>query len=469
MKKLNLVLALAIGVGIVACNSGSSSSTVSNGWTWIGGSKQINSNAVLQGAQAIPGARDLAVSWTDNSGNLWLFGGYGYNANSESGFLNDLWTYNQQTKVWRLVESQTVVVNVHGVYGNQGIESSNNYPGGRIGAVSWTDSSGNLWLFGGYGYGTSYDYGYNSYNLIGALNDLWKYNISSGKWTWVSGSKSVDSEGFYGIKKVADSLNTPSARLGSVGWADESGNLWLFGGADSISTAHDYNDLWKYNVSSGKWTWVSGESTPDAYGVYGVQQVTNPLNKPGARLDSVGWLDNSGNLWLFGGNGRDGIGSPIGDLNDLWKYNPSNDTWTWMSGSNMTNKYGLYGQMNVASPNSIPGAREHRIPLAWSDPSTGKFWMLAGDGYGNDSKGVLNDLWSFNPVTNQWTWVNGSIESNAFSNYGTIGVLSASNQIGARRDSVGWVQSNGSVMIFGGYGNTATQTGLLNDMWQLTY
>lgn len=95
--------------------------------------------------------------------------------------------------------------------------------------------------------------------------------------------------------------------------------------------------------------------------------------------------------------------------------------------------------------------------------------MLAGDGYGNDSKGILNDLWSFNPVTNQWTWVNGSIESNTFSNYGTIGVLSASNQIGARRDSVGWVQSNGSVMIFGGYGNTATQTGLLNDMWQLTY
>ena len=36
-----------------------------------------------------------------------------------------------------------------GVYGTQGIAAASNVPGGRENAVSWTDSKGNLWLFGG--------------------------------------------------------------------------------------------------------------------------------------------------------------------------------------------------------------------------------------------------------------------------------------------------------------------------------
>ncbi len=39
-----------------------------------------------------------------------------------------------------------------GVYGTQGIAAASNVPGGRENAVSWTDSKGNFWLFGGYGY-----------------------------------------------------------------------------------------------------------------------------------------------------------------------------------------------------------------------------------------------------------------------------------------------------------------------------
>ncbi len=464
MKKINnLLLLLATAAGIIACNSGSSSSSSpTSGWTWIGGSNQINGSANYQNSSAIPGARDLAVSWSDDSGNLWLFGGYGYVGNSESGFLNDLWKYDPQTKIWQLVGTQQTV-NESGNYGTQGVSAPTNHPGGRIGAVSWKDNSGNLWLFGGYGYAR------DAIDLPGSLNDLWKYNIASREWTWVNGADIIDATGVYGNKKIANNLNTPGGRLGSVGWNDGNGNLWLFGGADSISTLNDYNDLWKYDSNSNQWTWMSGESTLDSYGIYGVQQVSNPLNTPGARLDSVGWLDESGNIWLFGGNGRDGIGSPIGDLNDLWKYDPVSDRWTWMSGSNMTNKYGIYGQLGTASPNSIPGAREHRIPLAWTDGNTGVFWMLAGDGYGNSTKGILNDLWSFDPANNQWTWAGGNIESNAFANYGSLGVIASSNQPGARRDSVGWVQNNGTVVIFGGYGNTATQTGLLNDLWQLTY
>lgn len=41
----------------------------------------------------MPGAREGAAAWTDNSGNLWLFGGYGYGADLFAGHLNDLWVY----------------------------------------------------------------------------------------------------------------------------------------------------------------------------------------------------------------------------------------------------------------------------------------------------------------------------------------------------------------------------------------
>ena len=40
-----------------------------------------------------------------------------------------------------------------GVQGTQGLSSPFNYPGARSSSVSWIDSSGSLWMFGGYGSG----------------------------------------------------------------------------------------------------------------------------------------------------------------------------------------------------------------------------------------------------------------------------------------------------------------------------
>jgi hypothetical protein len=42
----------------------------------------------------VPGANECANSWSDSSGNFWLFGGYGYGASGE-GYFNDLWKYTQ--------------------------------------------------------------------------------------------------------------------------------------------------------------------------------------------------------------------------------------------------------------------------------------------------------------------------------------------------------------------------------------
>jgi hypothetical protein len=55
-------------------------------------------------------------------------------------------------------------------------------------------------------------------------------------------------------------------------------------------------------------------------GVYGMLGVTGE-NTPGGRFGATSWIDGSGNLWLFGGDGYDATGAQ-GNLNDLWEYKP---------------------------------------------------------------------------------------------------------------------------------------------------
>ncbi|MBN1799319.1 MAG: hypothetical protein JW822_12130 [Spirochaetales bacterium] len=53
-----------------------------------------------------------------------------------------------------------------GVYGTKGISAATNIPGSRERSISFKDSEGNFWLFGGQGYDN------NGY--VGYFNDLWK-------------------------------------------------------------------------------------------------------------------------------------------------------------------------------------------------------------------------------------------------------------------------------------------------------
>ncbi len=460
MRLLLLIITLASVLTITGCSAGSStSSSASNSWTWVGGSNQINSSGSygtmgVPASSNIPSGRFISTSWVDNSGNFWLFGGAQQIAPPISAF-NDLWQYNPITNQWTWINGGNTA-NTYGVYGTLGTSASSNIPGARFGAVSWHDTQNNFWLFGGYGFAES--------GIAGSLNDLWRYNIAMNQWTWMSGNKSINVTGSYGTKGVMSSGNYPGARLGQIGWTDNNGNLWMFGGSSDLATVNVLNDLWEYNISNAQWTWISGANTVKSAGNYGVQQESSSLNVPSARIDAISWLDASGNLWLFGGDGIDGIGTR-GLLNDLWTYNITSGLWTWMSGSNFSGAYGVYGVLGVGNANTIPGAREHRVPLSWTS-SSGSLLMFGGDGDGASTSGILNDLWQYNPNNNIWTWIGGSNESNAYGVYGSIGLGSSTNIPGARMDSVGWVDSNNGLWIFGGNGNSANSNGLLNDLWK---
>ena len=293
-------------------------------------------------------------------------------------------------------ESGANTTNVTGVYGTQGVAAANNVPGNRCCSVSWTDNTGDLWLFGG---GAS--------NPAGYFNDLWRYHPASNQWTWVSGSNTDGAIGAYGTQGVGAAGNVPGARYGAVAWIDGVGNLWLFGGLgfDSAGTPSRLNDLWRYSPGSGLWTWVSGSNLIDAPGVYGTLGVAAASNVPGARQGSISWIDSAGSLWLFGGQGYDSAGQS-GELNDLWRYSPSSGQWTWVAGSNSRSAPGVFGTQGVATAGNVPGARDRSA--SWID-GAGDFWLFGGIGY--DASGIsgdLNDLWRYSPASNQWTWVSGS-------------------------------------------------------------
>ena len=104
-----------------------------------------------------PSARFGAQAWRDGAGHFWLFGGSGYGLNVTNAgapdVLNDLWMFDPATTKWTWM-SGTDVVATPGVYGTLGTPAAGNLPGGRGGGMVWTDSAGQVWLFGGIGVGS---------------------------------------------------------------------------------------------------------------------------------------------------------------------------------------------------------------------------------------------------------------------------------------------------------------------------
>ncbi len=354
-----------------------------NQWTWMKGDNSTEQYSVY-GTQGTahtankPGAIYASVSWTDANNNLWLFGGFGYTDNN-FGFLNTLWKYNPSTNQWIWIKGDDTIDKT-GVYGTKGLEDNINKPGARYGSLTWTDADDNLWLFGGYGYDSS---------SIGILNDLWRYNPSTNKWAWIHGDKAVDQKAVYGTKGVAAADNKPGALYVSTSWTDNSGNMWLFGGFGYDETsAGNLNDIWRYNPSSNKWTWISGDKTINQNAVYGTQGLFNAANKPGSRYVSSSWVDNAGELWLFGGYGYDGANA--GYLNDLWKYSPASNGWTWVKGDNTVDQPGIYGTQGLPDTSNKSGARTASV--SWTD-GNGNLWLFGGYGYDGNAAGILNDLW----------------------------------------------------------------------------
>src|ERR1035437_3079574 len=420
-------------------------------WTWMNGSN-VN-DAPVWGTQGAfdpantPIGLYEACQWTDLNGKFWLYGGL------DSGTFNqysDLWEFDPAINQWAWIKGPGVVQEFP-VYGVQCVPSPANTPGARaFGVATWVDNDNNLWLFGGL-----------NNQWAGVFGDLWKYDIASNEWTWMKGPQGFNySNGVYGAQGIPDTANFPPARSETnATWTDSLNNLWLFGG-DSYWGAH--NDLWRYNIATNTWTWIKGPNTVSDAGHWGTLGIPDTANNPSSRLVYAKWKDHEGNFWLFGGanNGS----NTLGTYEDLWRYNPATNVWTWMSGLNSLSFPGYAnGYCTPSTQNKPPGRFENRA--CFQTYCNSDHFQFFGGGYDINASGKYNDLWDYDVSTNKWTFINGSMTLNQPSVYGIRTVSSPANQPGSKMGSIGWVDPvTQNFWLFGGIVHWPGNH--VNEMWR---
>jgi len=333
-------------------------------------------------------------------------------------------------------------------YGVLGATATTNAPRARSAANLWLAADGKIWMFGG-----------NSDVGWGDLNDLWNYDLATGQWTWVHGANTPNGPYDFGTLGVEAISNTPRYRAANAFWQDKDGRLYIFGGY--VNGLGSLSDLWRFDPKTGMWTWLSGPTTRNDMGSFGTKGVAAPGNQPRARFSETSWTDVDGNFWMFGGSEVTVIG------NDLWRLDPTTNTWTWVSGSDSASvsPSGVYGVKGQADADNVPGGRTNACSVPMKN---GDALIFGGSGYDEaGTLGDLNALWRYSPRTNKWTWLAGGKVANAAGVYGTQGVAAATNVPGGRQAMVCWLDTSERFWVFGGEGMTETgpTNSELSDLW----
>ncbi|MCB0737945.1 MAG: T9SS type A sorting domain-containing protein [Bacteroidetes bacterium] len=387
-------------------------------WTWMGGSKYANDSGQYFGSYLWPSARGQGCHATDSYGNLWV---YSVDHNS-----SDLWMWNglKWTLKWMPNKYQETGIYPKG----RGIADSTKVPSGRIGCACYIDSNSNFYLFGG-----------RSKEL---KNDFWKFDGM--QWFWLEGDSTSASRS---IKN-----NIPGDRYFPVYWQKDN-NFFFFGG-------YTYNrilaDLWMYNGK--KWVYTGSDTVENNKPRYGLQEVPDQKNSPGSRMASAQTMLNN-SLLIYGGATTFHLTSLFDKRSHFWTMNNSNQ-WIWKGGDRDTYSARCFYKQSHCDVG--PGSRSANS--IWATP-TQKMFLYGGSLYGGHpiaSSSLTSDLWVYE--NGNWHFVG---QSN--SHHGEVGKSDSSNWPGYRSSAINWIDDDGNLWLFGGYGYDAdSNLGYLNDLWKFT-
>lgn len=357
-----------------------------NQWTWISGDKEINANGIYgtkltPSVSNTPGARADITFNQDSSGHFWLFGGSGRDSVGTSGYLDDIWRFNPTTAEWTWIGGANLASQSR-VFGTINVEDAANTPGGRIDGNMWVNTT-HVYLFGG-----------SFPGLYQWQGDFWRLNITTGEWTHLAQQSGTNGGGSHGTKGITSASNYPGRRYLGAYWTEDDGTFWMWGGEGNNEAGGDtyLNDLWKYEVASGQWTWMTGSQNGAAQAVLGTKLVADPGNSPGSSTVSSFVADPNGNLYLFGGWGRATSGGEQ-SLNILYKYNIASNQWTWMAGTDGGSTQPVWGALDLPSASNHSGWREGGGMWA---PEADKVYYFGGYARDeNNDAGRMGDLWRY--------------------------------------------------------------------------
>jgi N-acetylneuraminic acid mutarotase len=203
---------------------------------------------------------------------------------------------------------------------------------------------------------------------------------------------------------LATSGDTPAPRgYFAMAYDPTTESTILFGGSAGDTK---FGDTWAFDLTSKTWT-----------------KMANAGSSPPARDYCQMVYDPVGNkILLFGGAGDSG------DLNDLWAFDVTTDSWTKLKPSG-----------------TPPPAREGHAMVY--EPN--KKQVLVFGGLSSDDGALLNDLWSYDPAAKSWAKIDPS-------------GLPPSERGSA---TMAYVPATQRVLLFGGFSlgdDTETQLG---DLW----
>ena len=180
--------------------------------------------------------------------------------------------------------------------------------------------------------------------------------------------------------------------------------------------------------AQGQWAWEWGPQGNTTLSSSG-QGNFSATNHPGWRYAAVCWTDPNGKFWRYGGDGG----------GDLWQFDPLLGQWAFMNGSLSATPPTVYGTQGISAPGNQPGGDAFGHP-AWVD-NIGNLWIY--------SIGSTDDLWKFDPIIGQWTWMKGTGSNGAAAVYGVIGVPSPAVSPGQCNETdCKWVDSNNNLWLF---------------------
>jgi hypothetical protein len=397
-------------------------------WAWMIGTKKGSKhppwpNGMVQGEEydlvkssfEIPGYANAATV-SDEKGNVYMFAGSRIFKFTPD--LNFAWLAGPS------IQPQ------FGSWVSQGTPSPLAFPSARSGSAMWQFNS-SLYIYGGLEEGNGK-----------SMDDLWKYDLSNGLWTWKSGTSIGHTTPTYQDKDQNGSY--PGGRGSLAYWQDLNGNLYLFGGllSKSLCTAQKCtaNDLLVYNVVSESWRWIHGSSGINDLGSLAAG------GYPSARFGMGSCFKlGSTEAYIVGGHSN-----RVAQMGTYWKYDMSQNLFTLIHNAG-DNRESIEGQRpyGVFRAGITPGARRE----ACCTVDQNGYLSIYGGAFGASS--ILKGFFKFDVVKQEWATF-ASEDRNSF--YPSVrGVYDKLNSPSEKTQSIMFPLGNAQC-LYGGMGN-------LNEMW----
>lgn len=207
-------------------------------------------------------------------GRLFLFGGYTEDRLGKRK-LNDAWLFDGSQ--WREVPRVAPA----------GYGPGSCWPGLRYGCMSASDGQ-SVYVCGGF-------------SDEGDHIDLWRFDIRDNTWELLCADGEVAS--------------LPAPRYcAALAW--HAGGLYLFGGRSRRYPKRNYNDLWRFDLTSRRWNLIEGNREPHRYDA--AASFPGYHSKASAAVVGHWW-------YVLGGEGR------LGHVSDFWRLDLRSCDWEMLS------------------------------------------------------------------------------------------------------------------------------------------